>query len=217
MLPPEDLLTIPLFPLGTTLFPEGVLALKIFEVRYLDMVKTCLRNNSPFGVITLDQGSEVRVPDQAVEFYEIGTLASIIEFDAVQPSLFMIRCKGGQRFQIKNRSLHTNGLWWAEVSLIDNDPTIEIPAELESSGRALAKIIQTISDQHTAENERPFLKPYQLGDCAWVANRCAELLDLPAAQKQHLLAMENPRLRLDMIQDILEDMGVFKDGTQEDI
>ncbi len=206
-------LRIPLFPLGTTLYPDGIIALKIFEVRYLDMIKTCLRQASPFGVVTLDQGSEVRVAGEQVDFHETGTLATIIHFDAVQPNLFMIRGQGGQRFRILNRELAANGLWWAEIELIAPDDAIEIPADLQPSAMALKKIIDTINTQQIPDNEQPFLKPYRLNDCAWVANRCAELLDLPAAQKQHLLTMENPRLRLDMIQDILEDMGLFKDQT----
>ncbi len=212
---PDDLLSIPLFPLGTTLFPEGLLALKIFEVRYLDMTKSCLRNNTPFGVVTLDQGAEIRMPGEEIEFFEVGTLARIVHFDAVQPSLFMIRCKGEQRFQIVNKTQQDNGQWWAEVELIKNDDFIEIPHELLQTARALDKIINTIQEQGIPEDEHPIAKPYHLNDCAWVANRCAELLDLPAAQKQHLLTMENPRLRLDMIQDILDDMGIFKDGAQD--
>lgn len=206
-------LRIPLFPLGMTLYPDGIIALKIFEVRYLDMIKNCLRQASPFGVVTLDQGSEVRVAGEQVDFHETGTLATIVHFDAVQPNLFMIRGQGGQRFHILHRELAANGLWWADVRLIAPDAEIAIPAELQPSAMALKKIIDTINIQQVPEHEQPFLKPYRLNDCAWVANRCAELLDLPAAQKQHLLTMENPRLRLDMIQDILEDMGLFKDQT----
>ncbi len=206
-----DQLTIPLFPLGTTLYPDGLIALKIFEVRYLDMTKSCLRQDSPFGVVTLDQGSEIRVAGEQVDFHEIGTLATIIHFDAAQPNLYMIRAQGGQRFRILHRNLESNGLWRAQIELIAQDQEIEIPSELQPSARALKKIIDTINIQQIPEHEQPILKPYRLNDCAWVANRCAELLDLNPAQKQHLLTMENPRLRLDMIQDILEDMGLFKD------
>lgn len=210
---PSETLHIPLFPLGATLYPEGVIALKVFEVRYLDMTKTCLRQGSPFGIVTLDQGSEVRVAGQDVEFHETGTLATIIHFDAVQPNLFMIRAQGGKRFRIKHRELASNGLWWAQAELIEPDAEIEIPPELQPTARALEKIIENIHQQEIPEDQQPFLKPYRLNDCAWVANRCAELLDLPAAQKQHLLTMENPRLRLDMIQDILEEMGLFKNES----
>ena len=204
---------IPLFPLGATLYPQGVMALRIFEVRYLDMIKTCLREHTPFGVVTLDQGSEVRVAGQDVEFHTIGTLAELIHFDAVQPSLFMIRAQGKQRFRIKDRELGINGLWWANVECIPADEEIPIPPDLQPSATALRDIIETIAQQDIAENDQPFIKPYSLNDCGWVSNRCAELLNIPEAQKQHLLTMENPRLRLDMIQDILQDMGLFKDQS----
>lgn len=208
-----DSLKIPLFPLGATLYPDGVIALKIFEVRYLDMIKSCLRQHTAFGIVTIDQGSEVRIAGQQVEFHDIGTLATIIHFDAVQPSLFMIRAQGGQRFRIKHRELAANGLWWAETELIPNDENIDIPADLYPSANALRNIINTIESQEIPQDAQPFIKPLRVNDCGWVANRCAELLDLPAAQKQHLLTMENPRLRLDMIQDILQDMGLFKDNS----
>lgn len=208
-----ELIRIPLFPLGATLYPDGIIALKIFEVRYLDMIKTCLRQASPFGVVTLHQGSEVRVAGEQVDFHDAGTLATIVHFDALQPNLFMIRGQGGQRFHILHRELSANGLWWADIRLITPDEEVTIPPELQPCAMALKNIIDTINTQRIPEHEQPFIKPYRLNDCAWVANRCAELLDLPAAQKQHLLTMKNPRLRLDMIQDILEDMGLFKDQT----
>ena len=149
-------------------------------------------------------------PEQ-VEFAEVGTLATIIHFEAVQPSLFMLRCQGGQRFKILQCELQANGLWRAEVELIAPDEVVGIPPELLPTADALTKIIRTLEDQGIAPDQRPIIQPYQLQDCAWVANRCAELLDLPSQQKQHLLAMENPRLRLDLVQELLEDMGVFKE------
>ncbi len=204
-------LSIPIFPLGATLFPAGMMALKIFEVRYLDMTKKCLRDNTPFGIITLDQGAEVQVAGKQIDFFDVGTLATIIHFEAVQPSLFMIRCQGGQRFKILQKELQANGLWRAEVELIAPDEVVVIPPDLLPTADALTKIIRTLEDQGIAPDQRPIIQPYQLQDCAWVANRCAELLDLPSQQKQHLLTMENPRLRLDLVQELLEEMGVFKE------
>ena len=203
-------MNIPLFALGSQLFPDGLLALKIFEVRYLDMTKTCFKQQSPFGVVTLTQGPEVRIPGKEVEFAEIGTLAHMIEFDAVQPSLFMLRCQGGKRFRILERSLAPNGAWSAEIELIDDDPQIEVPPELTPTSQALARLIESFEEQGIDPSERPFLTPYHFNDCGWVANRWAELLNIPAPQKQHLLTMEHPRLRLDLIQEMLEEMGAFK-------
>jgi Lon protease-like protein len=105
------MMNIPLFPLGMTLFPEGVAALKIFEVRYLDMTRASFRDKVPFGIVTLDQGSEVREPTKQVSFAEIGTLAEIVEFEAVQPSLYAIRCRGQSRFKIDHSEQMPNGLW----------------------------------------------------------------------------------------------------------
>lgn len=203
-------MNIPLFPLGSTLFPDGLLALKIFEVRYLDMTKACFKQQSPFGVVTLTAGPEVRVPGQEVDFAEFGTLAHIAEFDAVQPSLYLLRCRGGQRFRILSRTLAPNGAWSAEVELIDADPGVEIPPELTPASQALARLIESFDEQNVSLDDRPFYGPYRLNDCGWVANRWAELLNIPATQKQHLLAMDHPRLRLDLVQEKLEEMGAFK-------
>jgi len=203
-------MNIPLFPLGSTLFPDGLLALKIFEVRYLDMTKMCFKQQSPFGVVTLTEGVEIRVPGKDVEFAEIGTLAHITEFDAVQPSLFMLRCHGGRRFKILERTLAPNGAWTAEIELMDEDPEMDIPPELTPSSQALARLIASFEEQGIDRSEHPFYAPYRLNACGWVANRWAELLNIPPAQKQHLLSMENPRVRLDLVQEILEEMGAFK-------
>lgn len=202
-------LTIPLFPLGTTLFPDGLLPLKIFEIRYLDMVKKCLRDTSMFGVVTIDQGSEVRVAGQEVTFAHIGTLASIEAFDAVQPSLFMIRCKGQQRFRVIKSTKQSNGLWIADAELIDNDPFTEIPNELLATADALRKTMAAILEQTSPEEELAIFEPYKFNDCTWVANRWAELLPLPPEQKQHLMSMDNPRVRLDLVAEVLQELGVI--------
>jgi Lon protease-like protein len=203
-------MNIPLFPLGSTLFPEGLLALKIFEVRYLDMTKACFKHQLPFGVVTLIDGPEVRIPGRGIEFADIGTLSTITEFEAVQPSLFMLRCRGERRFRILERTQAQNGAWSAQIELLDADADIEIPPELTPTSQALARLIESFEQQGIDSDDRPFLTPYRLNDCSWVANRWAELLNIPASQKLHLLSMENPRLRLDLVQEMLEEMGAFK-------
>src|SRR5437868_13941109 len=108
--------SLPLFPLGTVLFPGGLLPLRIFEVRYLDMIGRCHRNGSPFGVVSLTQGSEVRrAGAEAERFAAVGTLAVIREFDAPQAGLLQIECIGTQRFNVRSSELQSYGLWTAEV------------------------------------------------------------------------------------------------------
>jgi Lon protease-like protein len=203
--------TISLFPLGSTLFPEGVMLLKIFEVRYLDMVKQCVREGSGFGVVTLNGGNEVRTPGQAVSFNPVGTFARIKEFDPVQPSLFMIQCYGERRFRVKSSQTQKNGLVTAEVEFLEEDVKTEIPEELKPASEVLGRVIQSFKEQGAAlGKELPFSKPYRFNECGWVANRWCELLQLSPGQKQFFLEQENPRLRLDLVHELLEEMGVYK-------
>jgi len=112
MTTPPALRSIPLFPLGTVLFPGGLLPLRIFEVRYLDMIGKCHRTGEPFGVVSLTQGSEVRVAGaEAERFSTLGTLAEIREFTTPQPGLMQIECVGTQRFRIRSSELQKHGLW----------------------------------------------------------------------------------------------------------
>ena len=115
---------LPLFPLQAVLFPGGVLSLKVFEARYLDLIGRCLREQQPFGVVCLTQGREVRQPgdDGPTRFEDLGTLAHLSEVDAEQPGLLRIRCVGGQRFRFERAVALDQGLWAAEgVSLLDED------------------------------------------------------------------------------------------------
>ena len=111
-------ITIPLFPLGTTLFPQGKLPLKVFEIRYLEMIKQCVRDKKPFGVVAIKEGSEIRVPGKEVEFFDIGTLAYVKNFNELQPGLLMLVSQGAQRFQIVQSEVKKNGLWTARVEIL---------------------------------------------------------------------------------------------------
>jgi len=204
-----EFITLPLFPLGTTLYPSGVMSLKIFELRYLDMIKTCVREKTPFGIVTLDQGDEVRTPTEKISFARVGTLANITHFDAVQPSLYFIKCQGGSRFTIRGCERKKNGLWVADVETMGDDDDITIPAELKRAADTLQKVITAMTTQGLSEEQLPFTTPYLLNDCGWVANRWCELLPLSAGQREQLLGMGNPRLRLDLVCDVLEEMGIL--------
>ena len=204
----DALITIPLFPLGATLFPDGVMHLKIFEVRYLDMIKNCVRDQTPFGVVTIDQGNEVRMPEEKVIFSTVGTFANISHFEAVQPNLFVIECIGGARFTTHTNELKKNGLWVAEVRPMEVDPSIAIPLELQPAAQTLQRVIDSMRAQGIAKEQMPFTFPHLVNDCGWVANRWCELLPLTAGQREHLLGLANPRLRLDLVFDLLEEIGI---------
>ena len=205
-----EFLILPLFPLGTTLYPEGIIHLKIFEVRYLDMIKSCVQEKTPFGIVTLDQGGDVRTPNEQITFSQVGTFAHITHFDAVQPNLFVIQCTGGQRFTIRGSERKKNGLWVADVEEIVSDPVMPIPQELQVTADTLKKVIDSMVIQGVSIDQMPFTAPHLLDDCGWVANRWCELLPLSAGQKEHLLGVSNPRLRLDLVLDVLDEMGISK-------
>lgn len=195
---------IPLFPLGTVLFPDGVIALKIFEARYLDMIKQCLREKTEFGVISIMKNSEPDHEALVSSFSNIGTLALIEDFDPVQPALYITKSLGTRRFRLLNSTQEPNGLWIGEIELLDQDPEIPIPQEHQGVAKLLDEIISVIQSGDLM-GEAPFKEPFKMDDCGWVANRLAELLPISLAQKNHLLGQINPRIRLDLITEIIED------------
>jgi len=195
---------IPLFPLGTILFPDGVIALKIFEARYLDMIKQCLREKTEFGVVSIIKNLDANEEDLSLSFSSIGTLAQIEDFDPVQPALYMTKSFGTQRFMLIRSKQEVNGLWMGEVELIENDPLTPIPQEHQKVAELLDEIISVIQSEDLL-GETFFKKPFKVDDCGWVSNRLAELLPISLAQKNHLLAQTNPRIRLDLITEIIDD------------
>lgn len=213
--------SLPLFPLGSVLYPGGLLPLRIFEVRYLDMIGKCHKTGAPFGVVSLTSGAEVRKPQPDPftgkptgdgfaneEFCATGTLATITEFSTPQSGLMMIRCVGAQRFKISNREKLKHGLWIADVERIEDDMAVHVPEDLKPCANALGKLIKSLQERSIPDDQMPLTPPYHLDDCGWVANRWCELLPLPLELKQRLMELDNPVVRLELISDILERTGI---------
>ncbi len=201
--------SLPLFPLGTVLFPGGVLPLRIFEVRYLDMIGRCHRAGAPFGVVSLTQGQEVRQPGSGPEaFAAVGTLATIQALEHPRPGLMMIRALGGQRFRIRTSDQLRHGLWVADVQQLEADLSVPVPEDLQATSAALGRLIQSLQDKAAGAEPIPIAQPWRLDDCGWVANRWCELLPLPVALKQRLMELDNPLLRLELVGDVLGKTGI---------
>ena len=199
-LPPP---TLPLFPLSAVLFPGGTLHLRVFEVRYLDMVRRCHGAGVPFGVVTLSEGQEVRRAGAGPErFHPVGTLAQIEDLQRPQPGLITLRCRGGARFRLRHTTCLPHGLWMAHTDPLPDDPPLRVPPHLEPLARTLGRIWPRLHP------EAPPLDAAMLADGAWVANRWCELLPLPPAQRQQLMALDNPLLRLELAGDLLERTGM---------
>jgi Lon protease-like protein len=201
-----------LFPLGTVLFPGGLLPLRIFEVRYLDMIGKCRKAGVPFGVVSLTSGSEVRKPGSDAErFSSIGTLAEIREFDSPQSGLLQIECVGTQRFRIRQTELQKHGLWVAEVEAVPDDVALDIPDDLKHTSTALRRLIDTLEERRRAQDATarlPIGEPYRLDDCGWVANRWCELVPMQLELRQRLMTLDSPLMRLELVSDLLARTGI---------
>jgi uncharacterized protein len=197
---------LPLFPLQTVLFPGALLGLKVFEVRYVDLVSRCLRRQQPFGVLCLKRGGEVGVASQPVEMEEVGVLARIDDVDAEQAGILRVRCTGTQRFRLRGAPIRLeDGLWVGQVTLLDDDPAHLPGPTMLPTVRALAGAIKKLTEQ----GRSPFAEPYHLDDAGWVANRWCELLPVPLAAKQRLMALEDPVIRLSLVDGFLRDRKVI--------
>ncbi len=188
--------TIPLFPLNTVLFPGGILPLKIFEARYLDLVSECLRTNKEFGICLISSGDEVA---GSAKCYEIGTMAKIIDWDKRDDGLLEIVVEGGQRFRLLDKRERANHLAEGDVLLIEDDDCEDIPVQYQLLSDLLRQIAQKFELSYQSEHEL-----YE--NASWVGYRLSEVLPLESDERQALLEIDNVMIRLQHIQDAIEDV-----------
>ncbi|NJM43144.1 MAG: LON peptidase substrate-binding domain-containing protein [Brachymonas sp.] len=203
---------LPLFPLGSVLYPGAVLPLRIFEVRYLDMIRRCIEAGAPFGVVSLTQGQEVAKPGQAETFAQVGTLAIITEHDNPQPGLRVVRCVGQQRFRIQRTERLKHGLWIADVSHVPQDSPVAVPDELQDCISLLKSALNRMPPEalHNLMEGQPSQE--QFHDCSWLAYRWCQLLPLPLEIKQRMLELDSPLIRLELVSDLLDKLQLRPDS-----
>lgn len=204
---------IPLFPLSHGLFPDGLLSLQIFEVRYLDLIKRCHQQQLPFGVVWLKKGSEVQIPGETPLLHAYGCYAHIRDFEQVQPNLFHVICQGGLRFELKDTMPGPYGVLQGNITLIAQDSEVELPEHLSHHAARLGKIIAN-AQKHGQLHRLPILQPYVLDQCGWVANRYAEAMGISAELKVQLLSELDPLKRLETIDSLMghgRDRSEFKE------
>jgi Lon protease-like protein len=178
--------TVPIFPLQTVLFPGALLPLKIFEVRYMDMAKECLKEGSPFGICLIREGQEVGVP--AVP-EPVGCLARIAQCDMEELGILKVTAEGVERFRILSSAVNRAGLIVGEVERHAPEGEAVDAAGLAESADFLRKVIAGIGEQR-------FAPPFRFDDASWVGFRLAEILPLRNDVKQKLLELTDPALRL---------------------
>lgn len=190
-------LEIPIFTLNTVLYPDSLLPLKIFEQRYMDMAKACMKDQLPFGVCLIQSGEEVGAPATP---HGVGTLARIINWDMPQLGILQITARGEQRFLIEDSKVGANGLISAQVSVLSQETAQSIPAEYAACQDVLRHIIEELGESH--------FTPLQMDNAAWVGYRLAEALPIKPSARQDLLEMNDSTTRLKILLEFLKRQGL---------
>ncbi len=181
----------PLFPLNTVLFPGGPLPLRIFETRYVDMVRHCMRQRCPFGVVLIQGGSEVGAAGGG-RTSVIGTTARIVDFNSLPDGLLGISCIGERKFRIAKRWQQADGLHLADMEFMELEERIDLPSEFHHLGTLLRVVLPELGDLYADV-------PKQFADAAWVGYRLAEILPLSLSEKQYCLELDDPVERLERL------------------
>ena len=184
-----ELDSIALFPLNIVLFPDGSLPLRIFETRYVDMVRRCMRETQAFGVVLIREGNEVG----PAKTFDVGTIAKIVDFHQLSDGLLGLSCVGRQRFRIRTRSRQADGLNLAQVGWLAPEPVVAVPARHARLAALLNNVLPQLGEVYTDIEMR-------LNDAAWVWHRLAEILPIPLPDKQACLELDDPIQRLDVLE-----------------
>lgn len=182
---------IPLFPLNAILFPGGKLPLRIFEPRYMDMARACLRQQSPFGLCLIASGREVGAPAKP---HATGTLAHLGECDMEQLGILEVTVTGGERFRILKHWTEPNGLVRGEIHVYADEAPRAVPSEFA----VLVTLLRAIIDERGEVANAP-ARPHRFDDAAWVGMRFSELLPIPVSAKLTLLEVDDAIDRLEII------------------
>lgn len=177
-----------LFPLNVVLFPEGPLPLRIFETRYVDMVRRCMREDQRFGVVLIREGSE----SGPAETFDIGTMARIVDFHQLSDGFLGLSCVGEQRFRILSRGRQADGLNLADIDSLEREPTLSVPKRHARLAELLKTVLPQLGEVYAGIEMR-------LDDAAWVGHRLAEILPIQPAEKQFCLELNDPIQRLDVL------------------
>lgn len=201
---------VPLFPLKTVLFPGGVLPLRVFETRYVDMVRACMKQSTPFGVVAIRSGREVGNP---AEPYGVGTLAHITDWDMPEFGVLLLNTRGGERFRIIETRTLPSQLTEARIEPLPADTDLDSGEALEICANLLRVVIDDLLERSRDESGEDFInplpEPHQLDDAGWVANRWGEMLPISLEAKQELLELTDAGARLQQVEFYLKENGVI--------
>ncbi len=205
---------LPLFPLNTVLFPDGVLPLRVFEARYMDMVRECMKTTSPFGVVLLTRGREAGT---AAATEAVGTLARIAAWDMPQLGVLHLRAIGGDRFRIIDRHVQPDGLQVATVEPVAPDEDSPLAEQFRPCADLLQRVMADVGSRPPEQDAgaadpigaSPFEPPYRLESSVWVGNRLCEFMPIPLGARQKLMELRDAPSRLELVQRFLRQHGVL--------
>ncbi|AOY66916.1 LON peptidase substrate-binding domain-containing protein [Xanthomonas euvesicatoria pv. euvesicatoria] len=185
-----DTSALPLFPLHSVLLPGAAMGLRVFERRYLDMVRECGRNGTSFGVCLILEGNEVGVPATPAAF---GTEVRIEDFDVGADGVLVLRLRGTRRFHVQRSRIRDNGLVVGDVAWREPDPDDELRPEHGLLSTVLERMLEQVGGEFAS------VGPGLMDQAAWVGWRLAELLPLTEQQRLSLLQQDDPHRRLDQL------------------
>lgn len=189
-------LEIPLFPLQTVLFPGGPLPLRIFEPRYVDMISRCLKTGIGFGVVLIRAGAETG----PASTHDIGTMASIVDWDQLADGTLGVVVIGGARFLLRSTRRQEDGLNLGMVDLLETEPTVALPEQFHDMARLLEGVFEDLGPHYRHVTQ-------DFSDAGWVGCRLAELLPIDIEHKQHCLELSDPVARLAYLEPLLRSLG----------
>lgn len=195
-------MNIALFPLSIVLFPDGPLPLRIFEARYVDMVRRCMRAASNFGVLLIREGNEVG----PASTFDVGTSAQIMDFHQLSDGLLGLSCVGRRRFRVQSRQLQSDGLNLADVSWLDAEPQVPVPQRHAHLAELVQNVLPQLGESYVHMEMR-------IADASWVGNRLAEILPIDVSDKQFCLELEDPVERLDFLAPLIQIASDSNDST----
>jgi uncharacterized protein len=187
---------LPLFPLHTVLFPDGLLPLRIFEARYVDMVSRCLREATAFGVVLIRSGAEVGAAAQTAE---LGTTARIVDFSKLPDGLLGITCKGERKFRVLKRWQRDDGLYVGDVEYLAPEAVAEVPGKYGHLAELLRRVLPQLGEPYAG-------MAGSFEDASWVGCRLTEILPLSVGDKLSLLELDDPVARLRLLARLVQEV-----------
>ena len=190
---------IPLFPLPLVIFPGGKLPLQIFETRYVDMVKRCLRDGTGFGVIMITEGDQVlRDPEQQLpSVSRCGTYCTIADFDELPNGMLGIMAEGMKKFVIRDEYEQSDRLMMGDIEFLGDEKDVDMPAEKEHLSSLLESLMSHEAVQRVGLG-------CDMTQAVEVGARLTELLPCSNGFKQRMLEIKDPLVRLSELDKLVE-------------